>query len=241
MKVAALYDIHGNAAALEAALAEVPADAAVLLGGDIVLGPQPLETLELLHALGYRARWIRGNCERREPHANELWEARRVWVERQLGDEQAEALETLPATAILDVAGIGRTLFCHGSPRSDEEMITQLTREERLAPMVASVEEATVVCGHTHHQFDLNAGRKRVVNAGSIGMPYEGQPGAYWALLGPDVEFRRTQYDVELAAERIRGSGYPDAGELAELLRSPPTAREAAEEFERQALEQAQA
>jgi predicted phosphodiesterase len=236
VKIAALYDIHGNATALEAVLAEVPEDAAVVIGGDIAIGPQPLETLEQLAVLGDRARWIRGNCERREAHTDELWERRRLWTEAQLGDERADELAALPETVTLDVDSLGPTLFCHGSPRSDEEMLTAVTSEERLRGILAATAEDVVVCGHTHHQFDRVVGATRVVNAGSVGMAYEGRPGACWALLGPAVELRRTDYDVDGAARAIRAGDYPGPEEQIELLSSPPTAAEVAEHFERQAL-----
>jgi predicted phosphodiesterase len=237
MRVAALYDIHGHAAALEAVLADVPADAELVIGGDIVLGPKPLEVLELLDALGARAHWIRGNCEAQTPHTDALWEQRRIFTLERVGSARQRSLESLPGTVTLDVDGLGPTLFCHGSPRSDEEMITAVTSEERLREILADVTEASVVCGHTHHQFDRMADGIRVVNAGSIGMPYEGRPGAYWALLGPDVELCRSDYDFAAAEEAIRASGYPDSEEHVEMLFSkPPSAAEVAEYFEHQAL-----
>jgi putative phosphoesterase len=240
VRVAALYDIHGNAPALAAVLEDVPADATVVIGGDIVLGPQPAETLELLDPLGDRAHWIRGNCERAEPHADRLWEERRLWTERRLGERRRKSLEELPETLSLSVDGLGPTLFCHGSPRSDEEIITAITTDERLREILAGVDEDVVVCGHTHHQFDRMAAGRRIVNAGSVGMPYEGRPGAYWALLGPGVELRRTEYDVVAAEATLRALGYPGIEEAVEaLFASPPTADEAAEHFERQALGQA--
>jgi predicted phosphodiesterase len=239
VRVAALYDIHGNAYALEAVLAEVPGDAVVVIGGDIAIGPQPLETLGLLSTLGERGQWIRGNCERREPHTDELWEQRRLWTDEQLGDERANALAALPETLAVDVESLGPTLFCHGSPRSDEEMLTAVTSEERLRTILAGVDEAVVVCGHTHHQFDRLVDGMRVVNAGSVGLPYEGRPGAHWALFGPDVELRRTEYDVAAAESAIRSGTYPGPDEQIEtLLTAPPTAVEVAEYFERQALAQ---
>jgi hypothetical protein len=76
------------------------------------------------------------------------------------------------------------------------------------------VSEQLIVCGHTHMQFDRRVGTKRVVNAGSIGLPF-GKPGAYWLLLGPDVQLRHTAYDFEKAGERIRRTGYPEAESLA--------------------------
>ena len=133
-------------------------------------------------------------------------------------------------------------LFCHGSPRSDEEILTRISPEERVAAAVADVSEEVVVCGHTHVQFDRRVAGKRLINAGSVGMPYEARPGAYWAVLGPDVELRRTDYDLEAAAAAIRVSGFPDAGELAdENVLTVPSAEEATQQFERmaQALDEA--
>src|SRR5207302_1998643 len=146
--------------------------------------------------------------------------------------ERVAFLESLPETVTLDVDGLGPTLFCHGSPRSDEESLTRVTSEERLAEIMAGVAEPTVVCGHTHQQFDKRISGKRVVNAGSLGMPYEGRPGAYWVLLGPDVEHRRSEYDTDVAAGAIRSSGYPDPEELVELIiEKPPDPREVSEYF----------
>jgi diadenosine tetraphosphatase ApaH/serine/threonine PP2A family protein phosphatase len=108
----------------------------------------------------------------------------------------------------------GGTLFCHGSPRSDEEIIAAVTPAERLAPMLEAVSEEVVVCGHTHHQFDRRVGETRVVNAGSVGRPYEDEPAAYWLWLGPDAELRRTDYDIAEAVERLRASGLPEVDEL---------------------------
>ena len=110
---------------------------------------------------------------------------------------------------------IDGALYCHGSPRSDEEIITALTPAERLQPMLAWVREALVVCGHTHHQFELRSGEQRVVNAGSVGMPYEGRRGAFWLLVADgEPDLRRTQYDVDAAAETLRASGFPDVDDL---------------------------
>ena len=134
----------------------------------------------------------------------------------------------------MDVDGLGPVLFCHGSPRSDEEILTRISSEERVAAACAGVEEALVVCGHTHVQFDREVAGTRLVNAGSVGMPYEAEPGAYWALLGPDVELRRTAYDLEAAAAAIRATGFPGADELAAAnVLTVPSAEEATEQFER--------
>jgi hypothetical protein len=126
-------------------------------------------------------------------------------------------------------------LFCHASPRSDEDIITPLSLEARIAPMLAGVSQRTIVLGHTHVQFDLRAAGSRLVNAGSVGMPYADAAAAYWALLGPEVELRRTSYDVEAFCVRVRASGIPDAGEFADGLARPPGAADASEFFERMA------
>jgi putative phosphoesterase len=241
LKVAALYDIHGNLPALEAVLGDVEREGheRVVLGGDIAAGPLPVATLDRLRALGDRVVFIRGNADRAGGAApmDESSQRRRHWVHEKLGAERRRFIEALPATVVLEIDGLGATLFCHGSPRSDEEMINAVTADPRLREILSGVSERVVVCGHTHHQFDRTLDGIRVVNAGSVGLAYEGEPGAYWAVLGPAVEFRRSEYDVEAAAEAIRASGYPDPDEYVELVTALPTAQEAAEFFERQALE----
>ena len=143
-------------------------------------------------------------------------------------------LSALPDTQTVDVDGLGQVLFCHGSPRSDEEILTRISSEERVGAACAGVEEALVVCGHTHVQFNREVAGTRLVNAGSVGMPYEAEPGAYWALLGPEVELRRTAYDLEAAAAAIRATGFPGADELAAAnVLTVPSAEEATEQFER--------
>jgi putative phosphoesterase len=245
VKVAALYDVHGNLPALEAVLAEVDATGAdlVVVGGDVAIGPMPRETLELLLGLGERALFVRGNGDREiaegpEPKEAELWAERTRWSAEQLDAVQVAFLAGLPDTQSVEVDGLGRVLFCHGSPRRDDEILTAVSPEERVAAAVAGVEEEVVVSGHTHVQFDRRVAGKRLVNAGSVGMPYEAGPGAYWALLGPEVELRRTDYDLEAAVAAIRASGFPGAEEhAAENVLTVPSAQEATEHFERLAQE----
>jgi putative phosphoesterase len=224
-RVAALYDIHGNLPALEAVLAEVGDADVVVVGGDFSRGPMPAETVDRLRGLGERARFIRGNADRAAAGEG-------AWEMERLGAERLEFLAGLPETATIEIEGVRSVLFCHGSPRSDEDIITAVTPDERLGRILAGVAEPVVVCGHTHHQFDRTVHGIRVVNAGSVGMPYEGRPGAFWAMLGPGVELRSTAYDFEAAFSAIRASGFPDADELVETLREPPTADEVARHFE---------
>jgi predicted phosphodiesterase len=229
LRVAALYDIHGNLPALDAVLTEVDAEV-ILVGGDFVAGPWPAETLGRLRGLDGDVRFIRGNADREV-----VEEARGLappevmdFVRERLSEEQLDFLRTLPLTETIDVDGLGPTLFCHATARNDEEIFTAMSPEERWAEALAGVRESVVVCGHTHVQFERSIGDIRLVNAGSIGMPYEHEPGAYWALLGPDVDQRRTQYEPG----DIGASGWPEDWPEA-------TPEEATEYFERMSRERA--
>jgi predicted phosphodiesterase len=252
VRVAALYDIHGNAVALHAVLAELAelerehVDL-VVIGGDVVPGPLPVQTIELLRSLQDRAVFVRGNTDRwvveafdsLAPTASEERPVRRpaaAWTATTIEREQRDFLASFDERAVIEVDGLGATLFCHGSPRSDEEMLTALTPEHRWLPILAGVEQRVVVCGHTHAQFDRSLGRWRVVNAGSVGMPYEGRPGAYWTLLGPDVERRRTDYDIQAAEAELRAGGWPGVDDfLRDSLLEPADPLAVAKSFERQA------
>ncbi len=245
MRIAALYDIHANLPALEAVLAEVERAGPdlIVIGGDFVAGPMPAQTLDRLQGLGDRVRFIRGNTERAvvgDGAESGLWAARAGWVAAQLTQEQRAFLAHLPETLLVDVKGLGSTLFCHGSPRNDEEIITRATPVSRILPMLEGVTANVVVCGHTHMQFDRVVGSVRLVNAGSVGMPYEGEPGAYWAVFGPEVSLRRTRYDIEAAAVQIAASGFPEAEQFArQNVLNPPSAGQAIQVFEEMAQQRA--
>jgi len=245
MRIAALYDIHGNLFALDAVLAELGEirPDAILVGGDVAAGPFPAETLDRLTSLDADVRFIRGNADREVAWPSEdasVWAERARWAHGRLTPTGCDFLARLAERMILEVDGIGPTLFCHGSPRSDEEIITALTVDERLREILAGVEQHLVVGGHTHMQLDRRVDDVRFVNAGSIGLPYEETPGAYWTLLGPGVERRHTSYDLARAADAMRASGYPGADEFVEkLLLAPPRPAEVAARFEKMALERA--
>jgi predicted phosphodiesterase len=235
MRVAALYDIHGNLPALEAVLEELR-DAAVdlvVVGGDVLPGPMPRETLTRLLELDIPVRFIHGNGDRvvRAQMAGEdisevpeqFQEVIR-WTARQLDPGLARTLTSWPATCRVDIRGLGEVLFCHATSRNDTECFTRMTPEDRLAPVFAGITASMVVCGHTHMQFDRTIGGVRVVNAGSVGMPFAPPPGAYWLLIGPGVQLRRTDYDVMTAATRIRGTTYPHVEDLAvRYVLQPPS------------------
>ena len=224
MRIAALYDVHGNLPALEAVLAELDRDPPdeIVCGGDVAAGPMPAECLAALRESG--ARFVRGNADR------ELsgWPA-----ERLTGEERA-FLRALPTTDTLLVAGLGDVVFCHGSPRRDDEILTRLTPDGVIAEALGEP-AALVVCGHTHVQFDRRIGERRLVNAGSVGIPYEGRRGAFWASIGPEIDLRHTEYDTDSAVAAIRATGYPDAEQLGAWLLEPVDPDEASRFFEEQA------
>ncbi len=155
------------------------------------------------------------------------------WVADGLHPGHLEEISRWPATCRVDHPTLGALLFCHATHGDVRRIFTRLTPEERLRPIFQDVAASTVVCGHTHMQFDRTVGDVRVVNAGSVGMPF-GEPGACWVLLGPTVELRRTAYDLPAAAERIEGSGYPATGSFNVL--DPPSASAMLEVFEAAAL-----
>jgi predicted phosphodiesterase len=232
MKVAALYDIHGNLPALEAVLDDVRGASVdrIVVGGDVVCGPMTREALRRLLDLTIPVEFIQGNAEvavltemagtpvRFPEQIREviLWDAQEL-------REYRDVLAGWPKTVRQEIPAIGEVLFCHATPRDENEIFLRTTPEDVLLPIFEAPDAKLVVCGHTHMQFDRMIGGTRVVNAGSVGMPFQ-DPGAYWLLLGPDVELRRTAYDFEAAAERIRASNYPQAAQFAATsVLQPPT------------------
>ena len=247
MAVAALYDIHGNLPALEAVLEEIERSSVheIVVGGDVYPGPLSHDCLARLLGLDLPVRFLRGNGDRAVltvAHGGEadsvpvpVREAVRRLAER-LDADHLRAMESWPASLTLEVDGFGEVLFCHATPRSDTEVFTRLTPADRLAGIFDATAAELVVCGHTHMQFDRRIGRTRVVNAGSVGMPF-GAPGAYWLLLGEGVDLRRTDYDLDAAADRVCASDYPQASEFAARnILQTPSEREMLELFERAAV-----
>ena len=212
MKVALLYDIHGNLAALEAVLADVEAAGATsyLLGGDYAsFGPRPRETAELLESLPAIVR-IRGNVERwlrEDPEAPEsaqqFLKTALTAARESLGPALVERLYRLPEQGELD--GI---LVCHGAPLSDIESFAPEPQpdEER---MLAGEAERTILFGHSHRQFERPGPNGTfLVNPGSVGAPLDGDTRAAWALYASgELRVRRTVYDVERAAAQMRTYG----------------------------------
>ena len=231
MNVLALYDIHGNLDALEAVLADprqTDADA-IVVGGDVVPGAFSSECLERLRGQDLPIHWVRGNGEREVAEAaasgvdadtvppEALADLTAAVSAATLGAEVSAWLGTLPTTVELD--GV---LYCHATPRRDDEILTRISPAERWVEALAGVDRRLVVAGHTHQQDDRMVGAVRFVNAGSVGLPYEGDPAARWAWISdgsPDL--RSTPYDGAAAGRRMLAAGWPDQRSIAGGLIEP--------------------
>jgi predicted phosphodiesterase len=225
LRVAVVSDVHGNAVALAAVLAELEREQPdlIVFGGDLTWGPLPGETFAL--ASGLNARFVRGNAERAVLE-NKSSTEREQWMQANHTPEMREFLAGFEQHVAVEVDGLGPVRVCHGSPRTDEECVTPETPESRVREFSEGVDERVIVTAHVHIQFDREVAGIRSVNAGSVGLPYEGRPGAYWALLGPEVDLRRTEYDLDEAVVRYRATDIPGVEEIVELMVSPPEPRE---------------
>lgn len=221
MKIAAIYDVHGNLPALQAVLGEIKGLGIDLLiaGGDIIAGPMPNEVLAELKRFNQQVetRYIYGNGESEalralageeiggfSPAADES--AR--WVASTLRAEHIEFLKTWENTVTLDHPILGKTIFCHATPHNNVDVFTKASKPERISTLFATVSADLVVCGHTHMQVTHTLGHLKIINAGSVGMPF-GATGAYWLMLDDQVDLKHTAYDLNGAAEVIKASSSP--------------------------------
>jgi len=238
VKVLALYDIHGNVDALDAVLADPLAGAphAIVVGGDAVPGPFARAVLDRLDALTVPLYYIRGNGERetaeatatQPPADDDLAGVTAAVTAAELGADRAGALGDLPLVVELD--GV---LYCHATPRADDEMVTRASPPERYADVLAGVDVGVVIAGHTHQQDDRRVGTVRFVNAGSVGLPYEGDAAARWVWVADGIpELRNTAYDAEAAGTRMLAAGWPDERSVRAALVDPVAPNVVTELFE---------
>lgn len=247
MRIAALYDIHGNLPALEAVLEEVAESSVdrLLVGGDVMPGPYPGACLDALSGCSLPVDFIHGNGEREvlaalagqpsESLPDEVQKAIK-WTGLALNPFHVRLISGWPGSTRMTGDSLGSVFFCHATPENDTDIFTRDTPAQVLEPLFRGLGASLVLCGHTHMRFDRMVAGVRVVNPGSVGMPF-GEPGAYWAILDRDIEFRRTDYDRDHAAQRIRGSGYPGADAFADqYVLNPPKAAEMLRIFNERAL-----
>jgi putative phosphoesterase len=241
VSIAVLCDIHGNLPALHAVLAEVEKVGVdlVVFGGDVAAGPMPVKTIEVLAAYSAPARFVRGNADRLMVGSFDVTKSGEdldVWPASMLSRSHRDFLTRFEPAVEVTVDGLGSVVCCHAGLDSDEvPIITPGSPDDVIVEALTSAHGRLVVAGHTHMQFDRRVANGRMVNAGSVGKPYADQPGAYWALLGPEVEFRRTVYDFAAAAEAVRRTAFPQRDEWAADVVRPPTAEEATTLFEHMA------
>ena len=198
----------------------------IVFCGDLTWGSLPRETLALVRALEVPARFVRGNGDRA---VGTLLEGRGEWMAASHSPEDRAFVTGFEQTVSVDVEGLGPTCFCHGSPRSDIECVTEVTPAERVREFMTGIDERVVVTAHVHVQYDRVVDGVRLLSPGSVGLSYEGRPGAYWALLGPGVELRRTEYDVEAAVAQMRATDDPRVETIVEMMLEPPRREEAIE------------
>lgn len=238
-RLAVLSDTHGVLPTLDAVLAEPDVRSAdlVVVTGDLAAGPQPTQVLDRLLALGDRVRLVRGNADRdlvtlaRGGVLPDGTPPVDTWAAAHLRPDQVELLAALPHPLVVPLAGVGDVLFCHGTPRDDDEVVLVDTRPSRWAEVLADVPAAVrIVCGgHTHTPYARQVGRRWVVNSGSTGMPY-GAPGAPWVLLDAQgVHLRTTPFEPRRVADDIiAGSTFPGVEAwVDDYVLSPPSDVEA--------------
>jgi predicted phosphodiesterase len=220
VRVAALADVHGNAPALEAVLDEVAAERVdlIVFCGDLTWGPLPNETLAVVRAIETPVHFVRGNADRM---VGVEFDHRGDWMAEQHDAEATAFVNGFDPFVVADVDRLGPTRFVHGSPRSDEECVTPRTPPERVREFMDGVPERVVVTAHVHVSYDRRVGDVRLIGPGSVGRPYEGARGARWAILGPEVELRHTDYDHEQTAELYRASGIPRVEQDLQMLLEP--------------------
>jgi predicted phosphodiesterase len=237
VRVAAIYDIHGNLPALDAVLGEIAQQDVdlIVVGGDVMPGPMPQETMARLLDLKVPAQFIHGNgdrvvlaCASGEPidEVPAQYRGSISWTASQLDRATLRVMMAWPLTCTLEIPGLGEVLFCHATPRNDVDCFTRVTPEPRVMRLFGDVSAPTVVCGHTHIQFDRRIGTMRIVNAGSVGAPFAPPRGAHWLMLGPDVQLRYTSYDVDTAADQMRATGFPFVEDTIRYVVSPPSENE---------------
>ena len=226
-------DVHGNLTALEAVVADLERRGSDLVvhGGDLALmGPRPEEVIDLVRALAWPG--VVGNTDellwRPEEHARQrdrapalrllldlLFNVYAPDTLARLGDERLSWLRELPAEY-----RVGELAVLHAQPDDLWRAPGPDATEEELLAAYPMVDTAQVAYGHIHRPFARRAGRLNIANAGSVGLPWDGDPRASYLLVTDEVvEVIRVAYDIEAEVAALRAAGHPDSGRLAEMRR----------------------
>ena len=231
-------NVHGNAVAFAAVLDEIRRDppALVVVNGDLSWGHEPEATLALADELP-DALFVRGNAEsallRLSQNPSDERTDTETWMLRQHDGGRIEAIARYAGAVTVVVEGLGRVFVCHGSPRGDQEIVTQQTPERRMRALLDAIDLDVLVTAHVHLQFSRPVLGITSMNAGSVGLQYGDTPAAYWAELGPEIRLRRTPYDIDEAVRRLKASGMPTAQRLVSMLQEPPGVEEVIDHAER--------
>jgi putative phosphoesterase len=228
MRIAVLADVHGNLPALRAVLAELDREGveAIVVAGDVAGGPLVRDCLDLIAARPEPTHWVKGNAEREavaafdgESVSDDAAGRSAAWSAAQLDERWRDELAGWPIAL-----GFDGIVFCHGTPRSEDEMLTRKTPDDAMLEALADAGGRLVVGGHIHQQqLRRIEGHLVYANPGSIGIPYEGRAGAFWMVIDGGVpELRTTVYDVGAAVDELAASGFADLDDqLRESLLDP--------------------
>lgn len=240
MKIAVLSDIHGNIDALKAVIDDVRAkeiDKVVLLGDLAFSGPFPKETLDYIRENLSDSTIIQGNTDEmivkafsdaNYPHIpkNKTMANALIYSQKVLSNEDKEFLANLPEQHSEEIDGL-KLLFVHGSPRRNDEGITQKLKYSELEEIFEGVDANIIFCGHTHFPIIHQVGKKTVVNVGSVGRPFGENPRAVYVMLDLteiaqrkfDLEHRYVKYDHNKVADDLENCDFEGSDILAEMLR----------------------
>ncbi|CAG9000270.1 MAG: hypothetical protein CENE_02264 [Candidatus Celerinatantimonas neptuna] len=220
MRIASIYDIHANPFALDAVIQDIKTHHVdlIVVGGDVIAGPLPGKTLAQLQQLAVPAQFILGNAENEclrylsgKPIGELSSHSELVtrWVAAQLSDADQQWIRQWLTTWSIQTDPLGTLLFCHATPKSDTEIVTRLTCDEKIAAQLVEPPASVIICGHTHMPFERTVCTTRWINSGSVGMPF-GKAGADWLLIDNGIHFMHTDYDTNHAALAMQHTDYPD-------------------------------
>lgn len=230
-RVALFADVHGNAEALDAVLkqADVAGCDAMCFLGCLTWGPEPMRVLDLANDSGRPSFFLRGNGERAvlelanggRPSMDPVLER---WMVRAHGEEGLRRIRNFPKALTMSISGASDVRLCHGSPRSDVELLSPRATDERVEQACDGAPERTIVHGHTHLQYQRTVGGRLIAGCGSVGLPYTDEPpAALWSMVDADgVHAMSTDYDIDAAERAVERAGYPSAERFLTTLRQPP-------------------